>query len=87
MLASIIFVFLFFAALFALIGIQRIGASDVSIWDYFLFSLGSMTTMRPDALQPQCYYLGEFLSRIETLLAIALTGLLGFVLGNRVRRR
>lgn len=86
-LASIIFVFLFFAALFALIGIQRIGASDVSIWDYFLFSLGPMTTMRPDALQPQCYYLGEFLSRIETLLAIALTGLLGFVLGNRVRRR
>lgn len=57
-----------------------------SLRTLFLFSLGSMTTMEPDGLRLQHAWT-EFIPRVEALFAIALTGLLGFVLGNRIRRR
>jgi uncharacterized protein YjbI with pentapeptide repeats len=51
-----------------------------------LFSLGSMTTMVPEGLDLRCAWF-QFVPRLQALVAIALTGLLGFVLGNRIRRR
>jgi Pentapeptide repeats (8 copies) len=53
--------------------------------DVALFSLGAMTTMEPAGLSP-ANGLVQVAARLEALLAIALTGLLGFVLGNRIRR-
>jgi hypothetical protein len=53
--------------------------------DVALFSLGAMTTMEPLGLNP-ANELVQTAARLEALLAIALTGLLGFVLGNRIRR-
>lgn len=60
--------------------------SPSAVADLSLFSLGSMTTMAPNGMEPLCPWV-EFATRVEALLAIALTGLFGFVLGNRVRRR
>jgi hypothetical protein len=45
-----------------------------------------MITMEPNGIFPSQSWV-EFLVRIEALLGVALTGLLGFVLGNRIRRR
>jgi hypothetical protein len=53
--------------------------------DLTLFSLGSMTTMVPENLEPR-YRLIAVASSVQALITIALTGLLGFVLGNRIRR-
>ena len=53
--------------------------------DWALFSLGAMTTMEPEGLQPANEVV-QVAARREALLAIALTGLLGFALGSRIRR-
>jgi hypothetical protein len=53
--------------------------------DLALFSLGAMTTMEPEGLKPANDVV-QVAARLEALFAIALTGLLGFVLGNRIRR-
>ena len=53
--------------------------------DLARFSLGAMTTIGPAGLEPR-NGLVELVAGLEALLGIALTGLLGFVLGNRVRR-
>jgi uncharacterized protein YjbI with pentapeptide repeats len=53
--------------------------------DLARFSLGTMTTMGPVGLEPR-NGLVELVAGLEALLGIALTGLLGFVLGNRIRR-
>lgn len=90
-------VFLLFAALYGVTGISTTDGNTAYIcnsfencWNHLeifsLFSLGSMVTMDPQGLQPSCP-LVEFASRAEALLAIALTGLFGFALGNLLRRR
>ena len=53
--------------------------------DLARFSLGAMTTMDLAGLEPR-NGLVELLAGLEALLGIALTGLLGFVVGNRIRR-
>jgi len=53
--------------------------------DLALFSLGAMTTMDSTGLEPRTSWV-QLLVGFEALLGITLTGLLGFVLGNRIRR-
>ena len=59
--------------------------ATTQLGDLALFSLGAMTTMEPEGLKP-ANDLVQIAARLEALFAIALTGLLGFVLGNRIRR-
>jgi len=53
--------------------------------DLVIFSLGALTTMAPKGLEPRADWV-QFIAGSEALLGIGLTGLLGFVLGNRIRR-
>lgn len=53
--------------------------------DLAIFSLGAMTTMDPVGLESRTPWV-QFLAGLEALIGIALTGLLGFVVGNRIRR-
>jgi len=53
--------------------------------DWAMFSLGAMTTMDPVGLEPR-NNLVQLAAGIEALLGIFLTGLLGFVAANRIRR-
>jgi hypothetical protein len=53
--------------------------------DLAIFGLGAFTTMDPQGLEPRVAWV-QFLTGLEALLGIGLTGLLGFVLGNRIRR-
>jgi hypothetical protein len=55
-----------------------------NFWDNLLFSLGAMTTTDLEDVQPYRSHLG-FLMTLEALVGISLTGLLGFVLGNKLR--
>jgi hypothetical protein len=50
------------------------------------FSLGTMTTLESVGLSARNVQLMRFLMPLEALLGIALTGLFGFVLGNRINR-
>ena len=70
---------------------QRVGDEVVRYitlnpFDLLWFSLGAMTTANLPGLQARPTPVMHFLISLEPLLAIALTGLLGFVLGNRIRR-
>jgi hypothetical protein len=59
-------------------------APTANFLDNLLFSLGAMTTA--DVGSVQMYKSGVgWLMTIETLVGIALTGLIGFVLGNKLR--
>jgi hypothetical protein len=52
--------------------------------DALRFSLGAITTMQVGQVQP--YISGvELLTSLEALMGIALTGLFGFILGNKLR--
>jgi uncharacterized protein YjbI with pentapeptide repeats len=53
--------------------------------DLAVFGLGAFTTMDPRGLEPRAAWV-QFVAGLEALLGIGLTGLLGFVLGNRIRR-
>lgn len=53
--------------------------------DWLLFSLGAMTTMGAEGLNPAGVGT-QVAVRLEALLTISLIGLLGFVVGNRIRR-
>jgi hypothetical protein len=52
--------------------------------DIVLFSLGSLVANPPNRLQPASPAI-EVVSVMETLVGIGLVGLLGFVVGNRIR--
>lgn len=54
--------------------------------DALAFSLGTMTTIQPVGLEASNSLFMRFLMPVETLFAIALTGLFGYVLGNRINR-
>ena len=56
-----------------------------SPFDVMIFSLLAMTTSESAELVPASHTV-EFIRGFEALLGIALTGLLGFVVGNRIRR-
>lgn len=53
--------------------------------DLAVFGLGAFTTMDPKGLDPRATWV-QFVAGLEALVGIGLTGLLGFVLGNRIRR-
>lgn len=53
--------------------------------DWAIFSLGALTTMDPAGLEPR-NNLVQLAAGLEALLGIFLTGLLGFVVANRIRR-
>ena len=50
------------------------------------FSVGAMTTMEPAGLEARSCAIMRILVPLEAFLGIALAGLLGFVIGNRIRR-
>jgi len=51
-----------------------------------LFSLGTMVTIVPTGMEANASFWMKLLMPLEALVAIFLTGLLGFVAGNRIRR-
>ena len=53
--------------------------------DWAIFSLGALTTMDPAGLEPRNNVVQLF-AGLEALVGIFLTGLLGFVVANRIRR-
>ena len=53
--------------------------------DWAIFSLGALTTMDPAGLEPRNNTV-QLVAGLEALLGIFLTGLLGFVVANRIRR-
>jgi len=53
--------------------------------DWAIFSLGALTTMDPAGLEAR-NNLVQLFAGLEALLGIFLTGLLGFVVANRIRR-
>lgn len=53
--------------------------------DLMHFSLSAMTTLESAGLEPR-NGLVELVAGSQALLGIALTGLLGFVVANRIRR-
>jgi len=55
-----------------------------SLSDALLFSLGAMSTIEVGDVQPYVAHVG-LLTSLEALIGITLTGLLGFVLGNKLR--
>lgn len=54
--------------------------------DLLAFSLGTMTTVETVGLSANNIWAMRFLMPLETLFGIALTGLFGYVLGNRINR-
>lgn len=59
-------------------------APTTSLLDALLFSLAAMSTIEIGAVQPFVANVG-LLTSLEALVGITLTGLLGFVLGNKLR--
>jgi len=93
-LGSLLAVYVLFGLIYGLTwGVMRVHETPNAIIkeptrnlvDLARLSLGAMTTMDPAGLEPR-NGLVELLAGLEALLGIALTGLLGFVVGNRVRR-
>jgi uncharacterized protein YjbI with pentapeptide repeats len=95
-LGSMLAMYLFFIVLYGITGsVVRMedtpegGAVRVATHrpvDLAIFSLTAMTSATPAVgLQPRTEFV-HLLTGIQSLLAIALTGLLGFVAGNRIRR-
>ncbi len=88
-LFSIIFLWIGFAVIYGLLS----GVIDSSIAvvtynpiDLLAFSLGTMTTVEAVGLSANNIWVMRFLMPLETLFGIALTGLFGYVLGNRINR-
>lgn len=88
-LFSIIFLWVGFAVTYGILS----GVIDSSVTlvthnpiDLMAFSLGTMTTVEAVGLSANNTLAMRFLMPLETLFAIALTGLFGYVLGNRINR-
>ena len=95
-LASLLTLYLFFMAIYGVTGsVVRLhdsptGRSESVTHDpvdLAIFSLLAMTTSGSPVVELQpAGKLVHLLTGVQALLGIALTGLLGFVIGNRVRR-
>ena len=64
-------------------GIQLDGGGDADVWDCLLFSAGRLAASTPERLSATVAV--EWIGVAQTFLGIALLGLLGFVLGNKLR--
>ena len=93
-LATMVVVFAVFVVIYWATGaVVRVDESTGSIThmptrnlkDLAIFGLGAFVTMDPKGLQAREDWV-QLLAGLEGLLGISLTGLLGFVLGNRIRR-
>lgn len=93
---TLIFVWIFLALIYGLIAgvwgpwqdtnfgqIRHITRNPL---DLLWFSLGTMVTLHPPGLEARSTLLMRVLTPSQALLCIFLAGLLGFVLGNRIRR-
>jgi uncharacterized protein YjbI with pentapeptide repeats len=95
-IASLFFLWLFFAVIYGIVaGVwgpwqetanSRIRDITRNPFDLLAFSLGAMTTLQPAGLEPRPTRVMQMLMPIQALLSIVLAGLLGFVMGNRIRR-
>lgn len=65
--------------------VDQSGARVSNFLDCLIFSLGAFTTLGFRGLEPVNRTI-ELWTNLQALLGIGLTGLLGFVLGNRIRR-
>ena len=91
-LGSLAFLFLTFTALYAITGSVLRQAPDsengvtYNLLSVALFSFLSMTSGAPSGVLSPRHDLALMLTGLHLFLGVALTGLLGFVLGNRIRR-
>ena len=92
--ATMVVVFAMFVGIYwatwAVMKVERTSEATVliptrNLIDLAVFGLGASTTMDPNGLEPRAVWV-QFVAGFEALLGIGLTGLLGFVLGNRIRR-
>jgi hypothetical protein len=93
---SLVIVWLGFALIYGLtygvwgpwqeIDIGRIRYITTDPIDLLSFSLGAMVTQPPTDLEARSIWFMRVLMPLEALLGIFLAGLLGFVVGNRIRR-
>ena len=90
--AAMIAVFVVFSGLYGITWSVMRSAPDNSTFiptrdprDLAIFSLAAFTTMDAKGLEPRAGWV-QIATGIEALLGIGLTGLLGFVIGNRIRR-
>lgn len=69
-------------------GIQHIydNTTANNLYDWLTFSLATMATIDPIGLVAADTPVMRFIMPLQTLFAIALTGLFGFTLGNRINR-
>jgi len=85
-------VWLVFALLYGVNGgVQRLDSAGMghttrNVLDLLAFSLATMTTIEPVGLSASDVGFMRILMPLEVLVGIALTGLFGFVLGNRINR-
>jgi hypothetical protein len=95
-MGTLVVIFILFAPIYGVTGtvlrIEETAGGKVKLptsdpVDLALFSLTAMTAPGnpPDYLVPHTA-LGYVLAGLQTVLAIFLTGLMGFVAGNRIRR-
>jgi hypothetical protein len=70
---------------YAFRGVRRDTVITQDFFASILYSLGRMTAVDIESLKPSCegWY---WVVSLETLIGIALVGLLGFILGNTLRR-
>lgn len=75
-----------FAVLYWQIGavVNEDGSVAKGISDNFVYSLGNMSASAPERLHVGTVHT-ELLSALQSLIGVGLIGLLGFVLGNRIR--
>ena len=76
-----------FAVLYRFLGaVMDVEGNPSSSWLHcLLYSGGAFTTLGVDALRPANDWI-RALSICESVVGVALTGLMGFFLGNRIRR-
>jgi uncharacterized protein YjbI with pentapeptide repeats len=90
-LATLILLLITSAALYGIFGavVREDGthlAFPIDMADLIVFSLNTMTNTDLGHLAPADDPLAHLAQGVQTLIAIFLTGLLGFVVGNRIRR-
>ena len=60
------------------------GVVNTNFIDNLLFSLGNMTSTNFERLRPANQFI-EIILAVQSFIGIALAGLLGFILGNKIR--